>query len=161
MEGLRIISNELFAARQASFKSDGRFLVSHCCDLALLFGGVGELGDGMLITVGDATTQKMMQYGIVPSVQIVDGTEKRARRDLPDRGLLRTRIRCSNPPGGITEEAITAIGEALASPKPSRILVDGEEDLLVLPVCTSAPLGSTVMYGQPNEGLVVVHVSAQ
>ncbi len=122
---------------------------------------LGELGDGMLITVGDATTQKMMQYGIVPSIQIVDGTEKRARRDLPDRGLLRTRIRCSNPPGGITEEAITAIGEALASPKPSRILVDGEEDLLVLPVCTSAPLGSTVMYGQPNEGLVVVHVSAQ
>ena len=23
------------------FESDGRFLVSHCCDLALLFGGIG------------------------------------------------------------------------------------------------------------------------
>ena len=35
--GLRIESNELFAARQALLKSDGRFPVSHCCDLALLF----------------------------------------------------------------------------------------------------------------------------
>ena len=38
--GLRIESNELFAARQALLKSDGRFPVSHCCDLALLFGGI-------------------------------------------------------------------------------------------------------------------------
>ena len=35
-----VLINELFAARQALFKSDGRFLVSHCCDLALLFGGI-------------------------------------------------------------------------------------------------------------------------
>ena len=39
-----VLINELFAARQALFKSDGRFLVSHCCDLALLFGGIQQAG---------------------------------------------------------------------------------------------------------------------
>ena len=37
-----------------------------------------------------------------------------------------------------------------------RIIVDGEEDLLVLPVCTRAKDGFTVLYGQPNEGIIVV-----
>ena len=37
-----------------------------------------------------------------------------------------------------------------------RIIVDGEEDLLVLPVCARAKDGFTVLYGQPNEGIIVV-----
>ena len=39
------------------------------------------------------------------------------------------------------------------------MLVDGEEDLLVLPVCLFAPENSVVMYGQPNEGLVVAEIT--
>ena len=39
---------------------------------------------------------------------------------------------------------------------PVRITINGEEDLLVIPVCLYAPENSVVMYGQPNEGLVIV-----
>ena len=39
------------------------------------------------------------------------------------------------------------------------MLVDGEEDLLVLPVCLFAPENSVVMYGQPNEGLVIAEIT--
>lgn len=44
---------------------------------------------------------------------------------------------------------------------PVRITVMGEEDLLVLPVCIYAPDNSIVLYGQPNEGLVLVEVSTE
>ena len=44
---------------------------------------------------------------------------------------------------------------------PIRILVTGEEDLLVLPVCIHAPENSVVMYGQPNEGLVIVKINSE
>lgn len=39
------------------------------------------------------------------------------------------------------------------------ILIDGEEDLLVLPAIIYAPLGARVYYGQPGEGLVEVVVT--
>jgi len=39
--------------------------------------------------------------------------------------------------------------------------VNGEEDLLVIPVCIYAPDNSVVMYGQPNEGLVIVKITPE
>jgi len=44
---------------------------------------------------------------------------------------------------------------------PVRITVMGEEDLFVLPVCIYAPDNSIVLYGQPNEGLVLVEISTE
>jgi uncharacterized protein (UPF0218 family) len=43
----------------------------------------------------------------------------------------------------------------------ARILVNGEEDLLVLPAVLFAEEGADVFYGQPNEGMVHVRVSSQ
>ena len=68
---------------------------------------------------------------------------------------------CKNPPGEITQESIQTIQKAFSSDPPIRIIVDGEEDLLVIPVCIAAPENSVVMYGQPNEGLVIVHVTPE
>ncbi len=39
------------------------------------------------------------------------------------------------------------------------IYVEGEEDLLVLPVILEAPNNAFVVYGQPSQGLVVVTVT--
>jgi uncharacterized protein (UPF0218 family) len=44
---------------------------------------------------------------------------------------------------------------------PVRIIVTGEEDLLVLPVAIYAPDNSVIFYGQPNEGLVMVLVTEE
>ena len=44
---------------------------------------------------------------------------------------------------------------------PVRISVNGEEDLLVIPVCVYAPENAIVMYGQPNEGLVIVKITPE
>jgi GTP-dependent dephospho-CoA kinase len=116
--------------------------------------------DLLLISVGDATTQKMIEYGLTPSIQIVDGQEKRVKRTPPEYAQSKTNLTCSNPPGEITQESIETIKKALKSEFPVRILVSGEEDLLVLPVCMLVPDGTIVLYGQPNEGLVIVKVDS-
>lgn len=115
--------------------------------------------DSFVITVGDATTEKLIKYGIIPSLQIVDGLEKRSKRELPSSSA-KTTFSCDNPPAQITQESIDVIKKALKEP-PARIKVIGEEDLLVLPVCVYAPENSVVLYGQPNEGLVIVEINSE
>ncbi len=116
--------------------------------------------NAFLITVGDATTEKMIKYDMVPSLQIVDYLEKRNKRQLP-KGEVTTLLQCENPPAQITNQAIDVIKNAFQKNPPVRIVVDGEEDLLVLPVVKYAPENSIVLYGQPNEGLVIVTVDME
>ena len=114
-----------------------------------------------LITVGDRTTENMLQLGLKPQVQIIDGLEKRNQRIVPADDTVNTNLSCRNPPGEITEESIQVIQKAFSCESPVRIMVDGEEDLLVIPACIHAPENSIVMYGQPNEGLVIVTITPE
>jgi hypothetical protein len=117
--------------------------------------------ESIIITVGDRTTENLLQLGIKPQIQIVDGLEKRSKRVVPTDDKTNTKLFCKNPPGEITTESMKVIQEAFSSEPPVRILVDGEEDLLVIPVCIYAPENAVVMYGQPNEGLVIVTVTPE
>lgn len=117
--------------------------------------------NSFLITVGDATTEKIQSYGIIPSLQIIDAQEKRVKRELPKTSKVSTNLSCQNPAGEITKQSIETIKQAISSKPPVRIIVDGEEDLLVIPACIYAPENSIILYGQPNEGLVVVAVNGE
>ncbi len=112
-----------------------------------------------IITVGDATTEKMIGFGIIPSLQIIDCVEKRQVREPPTSSSVKTHFECDNPPGEITVQSIEIIKKSLQSQTPVRITVNGEEDLLVIPVCVFAPDNAIVLYGQPHEGLVIVQVN--
>ena len=103
----------------------------------------------------------MLQLGLKPQIQIIDGLEKRNQRTVPADDTVNTKLSCKNPPGEITEESIQVIRKAFSCEPPVRITVDGEEDLLVIPACIFAPENSVVMYGQPNEGLVIVQVTPE
>ncbi len=113
-----------------------------------------------VISVGDVTTEKLIKYEIIPSLQIVDGLEKRVKREMP-LANVKTTLNCTNPPAEITTESLNTIKKAFQSTTPVRIAVIGEEDLLVLPVVVFAPENSVVLYGQPNEGLVIVPINAE
>ena len=114
-----------------------------------------------IITVGDRTTEKMIDFGLIPSLQIIDGQEKRKKRNIPKSFGVSTTLTCDNPAAEITTQSIETIKKAFISQTPVRIIVSGEEDLLVIPVCVYAPDNSVVMYGQPNEGLVLVKITPE
>ncbi|HSG83644.1 MAG: GTP-dependent dephospho-CoA kinase family protein [Nitrosopumilus sp.] len=113
-----------------------------------------------IITVGDRTTEKMIDFDLIPSLQIIDGQEKREKR-TPPKLENATELTVVNPAAEITSESISLIKKALTMQSPVRIFVDGEEDLLVLPVCIHAPDNAVVMYGQPHEGLVIVKITPE
>ena len=113
-----------------------------------------------LITVGDRTTEKMISFELIPSLQIVDGQEKRKKRD-PPKFENATELTVNNPAAEITSQSFAMIKKAFTLNSPVRIFVNGEEDLLVLPVCVYAPENSVVMYGQPNKGLVIVDITTE
>lgn len=114
-----------------------------------------------IITVGDRTTEKMLEFGLTPSLQIIDNLEKRKKRIPPKSSEITTNLNVDNPPAEITTQSITTIKKAFLIDPPVRIIVNGEEDLLVLPACLFAPENSVVLYGQPNEGLIIVKVTPE
>lgn len=113
-----------------------------------------------IITVGDRTTEKMINFDLIPSLQIVDGQEKREKR-VPPKSKNATELKVDNPAAEITSQSISIIKKAFTVQSPVRIFVNGEEDLLVLPVCIHAPDNAVVMYGQPHEGLVIVKITPE
>ncbi|MCV0392626.1 MAG: GTP-dependent dephospho-CoA kinase family protein [Nitrosopumilus sp.] len=116
--------------------------------------------NSFIITVGDRTTEKMIDFGMIPSLQIIDGKEKRKKRE-PTKLSNATELQIDNPAAEITSQSIDVIKKSFSMKPPVRILVNGEEDLLVLPVCIYAPENSIVMYGQPNEGLVITKITTE
>ncbi|MEF8892871.1 GTP-dependent dephospho-CoA kinase family protein [Halodesulfurarchaeum sp.] len=114
-----------------------------------------------VIAVGDVVLAHLGRESHTPAVSIVDGrTERGDVSDwvLDERPDAATEYTVKNRAGTITAELVEAIESALEDSEPARIIVDGEEDLAVLPVILLAPTGATVVYGQPSEGMVAVQV---
>lgn len=113
----------------------------------------------MAITVGDRVTETLGGMGRVPEVQVVDGLERRNRREPPEVPYRRL-VRVKNPPGTLTIGAIDGMKKAFGGTKPVRVLVEGEEDLMAMVAVALAPVSSVVFYGQPGVGVVAVKVNA-
>jgi len=113
-----------------------------------------------IITVGDATTDRLLSFGITPDIAVTDGVERRALRDHPT-DYQAIEMLCTNPAGIISDKAIEVLQKALEATSPIRVKVQGEEDLLALPLFAMAPKGSVVLYGQPLEGIVLVNITEE
>ncbi len=112
-----------------------------------------------VIAVGDVVSRETLRAGIKVDLRIVDN--RSLRKDLEVATYpAKNAFSINNPPGVITAEALEAIRRATRS-EDSIIYVEGEEDLLVLPVIMESPQWSFVLYGQPREGLVIVTVTEE
>jgi Uncharacterized protein conserved in archaea len=109
--------------------------------------------------VGDVVTQGLLQQGIIPTLAVIDQRSMRAPcGEIPHYRSHRFSAR--NPAGMITDELIEGIDRALQS-EPSVIIVEGEEDLAVIPVVLKAAEGGILLYGQPHEGVVLREITPE
>jgi len=119
----------------------------------ILFPGIKEalpeITGRKIYSVGDVVTHNLIK---------IDGNTMRQPCNCM-QPVLSPRIDVKNPPGTITDELIEALKVAV-SVNPVLIFVDGEEDLAVIPLAIVAPDGSVILYGQPDEGVVVLVVDA-
>ncbi len=108
----------------------------------------------MVLSVGDVVTAGLLANGFLPAVAVVDGFTAR-NVPVPEVEVPGARtIRVKNPAATLTDELDEAIRDGLAHP-PALIVVDGEEDLAVVPLALVAPDGAALVYGQPGMGVVV------
>lgn len=118
-----------------------------------------------IVAIGDMTAFYLSKAAIVPDLAVVDNKTK--RMPVPDHVVKSLdhnnykKIDVKNPPATLTKELIDLIRLSLSGDEKVKILVDGEEDLATLPAILYAPLGSVVVYGQPNEGSVLVDVNSE
>jgi uncharacterized protein (UPF0218 family) len=117
-----------------------------------------------LLTVGDVVTATLADAGRQPDIAVIDGRTEREPVDpaveatLAD--LVGRRLSVTNPPATISESLLTTLREAATTTElPVTISVDGEEDLAALPAILALSDGASVVYGQPDEGMVHVPVT--
>ncbi|HEY6238288.1 MAG TPA: DUF359 domain-containing protein [Thermoplasmata archaeon] len=111
---------------------------------------------------GDRVTASAIAVGNLPLIGIVDF--KTRRNEPVDPATFaplaaRRRVRVKNPAGMLTERLRTAVRE-LVDAGGGLVEVEGEEDLGALALVESLPLGATVIYGIPGEGVSFVSVDA-
>jgi hypothetical protein len=118
-----------------------------------------------IITVGDVVTYHLERAGVTPDVAVVDGLTKREEVDdevaegVARLGATASEVHVENPAGAISREMVRTLRAAIADPEPTVVVVEGEEDLVTLPAVVAAPLGASVVYGQPDEGMVHAKVT--
>jgi len=112
-----------------------------------------------VIAVGDIAAISLLNQKIVPNLAIVDLKTKR-RQIFPHLQALglKSGLTAPNPAGIITNYSVRQLLNCF-SQKQSSLLIDGEEDLLVLPAILLSPLQTTIFYGQPDQGLVKITVT--
>ncbi len=113
-----------------------------------------------IISVGDVVSHNLHQHNIHPQLTIIDNISLR-NQPIPQEAAVEKTVYVKNPQGTITQEAISAVKEALKKDEHTHIVVDGEEDLLTLIAVLYAPENAFVVYGQPYSGIVVVKVSSE
>jgi uncharacterized protein (UPF0218 family) len=133
------------------FKSPFGRLFSDLADV------IPELTGRIVYTVGDVVTYHLIQNGIIPDMAVIDGHTMREPCNRSPAVFSR-RITARNPPGTLTKEMVQALHDAVKEP-PILILVEGEEDLAVIPLVLCAPEGTAILYGQPGQGVVLCEVN--
>lgn len=125
-----------------------------------------------VVAVGDVVTYHLLEAGYRPTVAVVDGLTEREPIDGAvadaldgprfedadegeDAGFDRVE-QVENPAATLTAELLSALTDAVGEPGATLLVVDGEEDLATLPAVLAVPEGASVVYGQPDEGMVLV-----
>ena len=103
-----------------------------------------------IITVGDYCS-----LALPSDVKIFDGKVKRKKI----KTILKFSLSCRNLPGTIQREVWSVLKKAIENNE--NVFVDGEEDLLVIPLVLLSEKGAVVVYGFPDKGICLIEVSSK
>jgi pantetheine-phosphate adenylyltransferase len=123
-----------------------------------------DIDSAKTITIGDIAAQTFNRKNIGQFLSIIDFVVQRQIKfhDVSELGFTHRNIeKVQNPHGTITPELIAVIQKTFKTTDEKIILVEGEEDLAVLPVLLVSPLGFSIFYGQPNVGMVRIEVTEE
>lgn len=124
--------------------------------------GITKTDTSLRIIVGDSTLEKFVTNKWSYELGIFDRKRKRVEYQSSILDSLNAVERASNKPGYIETSAVEAVQEwktvfqekGKTSKEYKHIFIDGEEDLLAVVAVLLLPLGSTIYYGQPNQGMI-------
>lgn len=111
-----------------------------------------------VISVGDVCTLGLLAMGIKPHLAVFDHLFMRRRLKPGMIRILELHFKeprkYKNMPGTLSETLISKAPELLEDG--GAVLIDGEEDLTALAFMLAAGKKDIIIYGQPDEGMVVV-----
>jgi hypothetical protein len=120
-------------------------------------------GSAAIAAVGDVTAGEAIRRALAPRFIVVDFKTKRG--PVPPDDVVRTygetveRVR--SPPAILSAPLYNAVRRAATTKRRTRIEVEGEEDLAVLPAIMHLEPGATVIYGLPDRGVAAVRVDEE
>ncbi|MEW6748205.1 MAG: DUF359 domain-containing protein [Candidatus Micrarchaeota archaeon] len=123
------------------------------------FTGLKELGQSRrLVSVGDVCTLGLLAMGIRPHLAVFDHLFMRRRLEPGMIRILELHFKepkkYKNTPGTLSERLLADAPRLLD--EGGAVLIEGEEDLTALAFIMAAKEGDIIIYGQPEEGMVIV-----
>ena len=118
-----------------------------------------------LIAVGDVTTKVLHEAHVLPALSLIDFVVERQNQqhDMKRLGITSEIIvSAENPHSSLTPSLWNALEKSLILAKEQKrvvIVVEGEEDLAVLPLLLLAPKNWVICYGQPRVGMIAIPVT--
>ncbi len=120
---------------------------------------VNDFNPSRIISVGDFVLINLIKNAIVPDVSIIDYTIMREKTYVARKylNIFNKILHIKNRRSTVNINSWLII-ERIFSEKDSRtlLIVEGEEDLLVIPAILSSSDRDFVIYGQPREAMVVI-----
>jgi uncharacterized protein (UPF0218 family) len=145
---------------RAELKSPlGELIVGDPAQTMMVLGEKLRKRPPLFAVVGDFVAKNVLNAQLEPDIIIVDNRTLREEVEPVAHGMNEVRVR--NDAGTISDESQEVIHDSVTLKSRVALVVEGEEDLLVLPLLAEMPLGSVIAYGQPREGLVVVTVTGE
>ncbi len=141
----------------------------------------------LVICVGDFVAKSLIKEQFIPDMLIIDNFTQRTKKADFELTFEHQLWTLENKPGEINASTWTFLKNELKNLKKSNfnyiaqnssvedsqkrivsvIVIQGEEDLLVLPAILEAPIGSFVLYGQPpmvgdgSTGIVLIEITEE
>ncbi len=125
----------------------------------LIKGNISQVKNKFILFLKETKPKKVILVGDVVSqtlpggIKIFDG---KVQRNKKVKSLLPYELNLWNPPASIFKKTWQVLKKALREKK--NVFIEGEEDLLALPLILLAPENSLLVYGQKNVGICVIKI---